>query len=554
AAIGDESMSAQFSHEKANILRMLGEYDDAIKEVEIAISYYLKNKDINSWAKSANAKAQLLNDKGFFSESTTIYMEVLNVCEEAGDQIGVADAYVNLTNTTFYLESFEESVKYGEKAISIYKAKNDKIGLARAYDETAMSLLNGGKYDKALNYVSKALSILESTNPPLLRIGGLNNSQGNVLKYMKRYDEALAAYQLSYDIAEKLGHEGGISATSGNIADVYMRMGRYKDALPFKQRAIDIMEKNSWLANYNENLDHLSTIYKELGNYEKALHYQEKLLAFRDSSFTKAKEAITQELTTKYETQEKTEQLAQNEREQLFLYALLAMLLIGAISLGWAYLLKRRSNRILSELNVQKEFLIKEVHHRVKNNLQIISSLLNFQSRTIDDKGVRTALLDSQSRVRSMSLIHQKLYRGEQLAAVEMKSYLGKLATYLVDAYSDEEMITVELAMDPFELDVNQAIPLGLIANELITNSLKHAFPNGANGTITIELEKQNDYLFFQVADNGIGKITAIMQEKEAGFGEDLIDMLTQQLGGELKQTSTHGIITSFKIPHIKAG
>ncbi len=551
-SLRDKSWGAQFSQEKGSLLKMLGKYDAATIETDKAIDYYEKSKDTKNWAKSSNQKAFIFNDKGNFSESTKMYMEVLNVCKAAGDEIGVADAYINLTNTSFYLERHDESVKYGEKAIAIYKANNNQEGLVRAYDETAMSLLDGGKYDKALNYVNQALSIINELNPAPIRIGGLNNSKGNVLKYMERYEEALAAYQISYDVVDKLNHQGGMSATCGNIADVYMRMGKYEEALPYKQRAIDIMEKYEWFANYNENLGHLSTIYKEIGDYKNALIYHEKLLAFRDSTFTKDKEAIAQELTTKYETQEKVEQIAQNEREQLFLYAILGMVLLGSILLAWAYYQQQKSNKILSELNQQKEFLIKEVHHRVKNNLQVISSLLNFQSRTIKDKGIKTALLDSQSRVHSMSLIHQKLYSGQHLAAVEMKSYLGNLTESLIDAYADEDVVTVDLDMEDFELDVDYAIPLGLIANELVTNSLKHAFPNGAKGAIKVQLQQQQDNLIFKVADNGIGKTTNLSPSKNDGFGEDLIEMLTLQLKGELEQSSDNGIQTQFRFPYKK--
>lgn len=133
--------------------------------------------------------------------------------------------------------------------------------------------------------------------------------------------------------------------------------------------------------------------------------------------------------------------------------------------------------------------------------------MLQFQSRSIHNTDVKAALLDSQSRVESMSLIHKKLYRGDHLAAIEMKGYLSNLAETLVDAYSDEEDVEIVIEMDAFELDVDYAIPLGLIANELMTNSLKYAFPDGRKGALKIQLSRQKDdrrIVFFFDEVNGL--------------------------------------------------
>ncbi|MEM6264112.1 MAG: sensor histidine kinase, partial [Bacteroidota bacterium] len=193
------------------------------------------------------------------------------------------------------------------------------------------------------------------------------------------------------------------------------------------------------------------------------------------------------------------------------------------------------------------ELLLKEIHHRVKNNLQTISSLLFLQSAHIQDEDVKQAVAAGQHRVESMALIHQKLYQKENLAAVEMKDYLHNLTNSLVDTFGYQpERIQVHIDMEELELDVDTAVPLGLIVNELITNSLKYAFPDGRKGKITVNLAQQADgKLELQVADDGIG---AANTERGTSFGSQLIQLLTQQLGGTIEQSAEDGYCTKIVV------
>jgi len=151
-----------------------------------------------------------------------------------------------------------------------------------------------------------------------------------------------------------------------------------------------------------------------------------------------------------------------------------------------------------------------------------------------------------------MSLIHQKLYRGKNLATVEMKNYLNSLADSLINAYSDEDIINVELDMDAMELDIDYAIPLGLIANELITNSLKYAFSDERKGAIRIQLEQEEMNLVLHISDDGVGADANKIPQSNDGFGSELIEMLTMQLKGEVVHSSKDGFQTQFRFPYKK--
>jgi len=178
--------------------------------------------------------------------------------------------------------------------------------------------------------------------------------------------------------------------------------------------------------------------------------------------------------------------------------------------------------------------------------LETVSSLLALQSATIKDPSVLDAMQESQNRVQSMGMIHQKLYQGENLASIEMKDYFVNLSEGILDSFGAENRVQVECAMQELELDVDTAVPIGLIVNELLTNSLKYAFPDDQKGKIKISLkEVDNDNLKLTIADDGIGKNTSSVQENK-GFGTQLIQLLTVQINGKLEEIINQGTMVSL--------
>ncbi len=158
----------------------------------------------------------------------------------------------------------------------------------------------------------------------------------------------------------------------------------------------------------------------------------------------------------------------------------------------------------------------------------------------------------TKHRIQSMSMIHQKLYQEKNLSSIEMKTYFEELANYVVNVFDAEKRIEVFFEMNTLELEVDTAIPIGLIVNELLTNSLKYAFPNNQKGIIKIGLKKEHAQLFLKVSDNGIGK-----SDKEeyigTGFGTKLIQLLTRQLEGKMKLDIENGTMVSFEFQYFKA-
>ena len=194
----------------------------------------------------------------------------------------------------------------------------------------------------------------------------------------------------------------------------------------------------------------------------------------------------------------------------------------------------------------EKEVLLKEVHHRVKNNLQVISSLLNLQSNNIQNQSDKVLFANTEQRVHAMAIVHEKLYQSPDLARIDFAEYLQDLTDDLITAYRPAPGVTVSIAADPVFLGVDQAIPCGLIVNELISNALKYAFPEARSGVIEVSLQAENDAITLTISDNGIGLPDHIDLQNPDTLGLNLINGLAGQLNGEVVTNREEG--TKFVI------
>ncbi len=211
---------------------------------------------------------------------------------------------------------------------------------------------------------------------------------------------------------------------------------------------------------------------------------------------------------------------------------------------------KRAQNQLRDSLR-EKEVLLREIHHRVKNNLQVISSLLNLQVASVPNELARKGLLESQSRIQSMALLHQLLYQSKDLARIELADYLKALVSYLAQTYSaNHRFIRTSVDVPAVQLDLDRAIPCGLIVNELVTNSFRHAFPEQRSGNILVEVsEIDGARLRLDVQDDGCGIPLNITLETTQSFGLQIARSLAQQLDGTLEIVRTQGTVLRVEFP-----
>ena len=213
---------------------------------------------------------------------------------------------------------------------------------------------------------------------------------------------------------------------------------------------------------------------------------------------------------------------------------------------------KKKSSIEIEDSLKEKEILLKETHHRVKNNLQVISSILNLQSSFIDDDKTLEILQESRNRIRSMAIIHENLYRTEDFSSINFSNYFDNLTRSLISSYRIEEEVVLKSDLQEIDLLLDQAIPCGLLVNELITNALKYAWKTGEVGTITMKLSEENSIVTLEISDNGVGLPVAFENMKSDTLGLQLVETLVEQLDGEIEVDVKNGTKYLIKFENLK--
>lgn len=211
-------------------------------------------------------------------------------------------------------------------------------------------------------------------------------------------------------------------------------------------------------------------------------------------------------------------------------------------------------NVILEASVKEKETLLQEIHHRVKNNLQIISSILSLQNSYVNDQGTKDILKESINRIRSMSVIHETLYKSNNFASINFSDYLMGLTSDIISTYKSNPNLKLEVVaeLSNLKLNIRQAIPCGLIVNEIITNAVKYAFSDRSSGEIYLKINTDNNIVYFEIGDNGIGLPPGFNVEEADSLGLQLVHSLVEQLEGTLEIENLTGTLFKITFPLVE--
>ncbi len=502
-------------------------------------------------ASTAFKMAWVYKKKGETDKAMSKDLYALKLMEETGNKAMICNALTRISDDLTRQERLEEAKDFALRAIEMAEKNNLSSELFYVYFNAGNVAMSANDYKSSLDYYNKAMKIVKEQDLGMGSLCDITNSHGNALKRMGRYKEAKYDYETALKLAKKANYQNAITATIANLGEINLLMGNYTQALGYQLETVRLQEQDKDLSNLTENYQHVSTIYEKLGNYKSALEYQKKAYHMRDSVASIKSDTTMSKMLTRYETNKKEETIEsqQNEISQQkklqgltigILFLMFVFIVFGIIS----YRLRVKRSRLLAAKNAENELLLKEIHHRVKNNLEVVSSLLALQSAQIDDPNTKEAMREGQNRVHSIGIVHQKLYQATNLGAIEMKDYFLNLSESILDSFGAENRVKIELAMEKLEIDIDTAVPLGLIVNELLTNTIKYAFPHGKQGNVVIKLEKRKTgILHLEVSDDGIGKSNII---KGTGFGSRLISLLTRQLRGHMKEEINNGTHTYF--------
>lgn len=466
--------------------------------------------------------------------TTALLLSTQKLAEAENNQQMLCKIQVATGKVALIAENNEGLNVATQKALQYCAACKDTLSLARAYLQIGVLKIKQEQYDSAIMLfkLSSAYYLLKKDT-----MGAANASAkiGNALEVQGLNREAQTYYLQFYEATKNAPNSRQFLTANIYLTANCLNLDQFDKAYEYNQQVKKLAQQLDAHYEYAASLRYDALLCKQLHQYEKAYdalyHYVEY---YQDTLMSQIQLEEAEGLKAKYEDEKKEAQIALQEaqlsQERFKFWAVLGVLVMALVAGVFLFQLTRK----LRKRNEEKEFLIKEIHHRVKNNLQILSSLLHLQSRQITDDTALSAVREGQNRVDAMGLIHQKLYMGDNVAKVEMKDYLEQFGQNMLDSFGiEDDRIKLEYELQPLYLDVDTAIPLGLILNELVTNALKYAFPDGKAGTIRIGLWKnEQNQLCLKVSDNGVGQAHAPKDAKSTTFGTKLVQMLSKKLKG----------------------
>lgn len=464
---------------------------------------------------------------------------------------------------------FKPARVYLDSAHNLYENLGDTGRMIAIYNQEAGIYLSLDKIDTAVQILERAEALIDSSEPSnYFLFGQLAYTMGNAKYEQEKFEQALNWIRISERFHRLQGLEDDYYQSRALEGHILAKADPEAAIVP-------LLDVQPYLIKYNRydylvsTTKDLAQIYTQNGEVAKALEQWEMYDEFKDSLNSDEKTKALEFARVRYQTEQKeselrTQKLALSQEKELsqvqgkFLWALgiglTAVFLLGLFTFR-AYLLKQRANRTLEEQKLQiskqndeKTVLLREIHHRVKNNLQVVSNLLELQNRGIDDPQLLEVTREGQSRVRSMALIHQYLYQDDSLS-IQFEDFITQLLRETERVFVKELSLKTRIEADPVELDIDTAIPLGLILNELLTNACKYAVGAGQT-SIFIWLKDKGDNTYeLGVRDEGPGLPEGFNLSRTRSMGLRLVRRLSQQLHGELSYRYTGGaeFVVSFK-------
>ena len=500
----------------------------------------------------------------------------VRVAEQVHDDgMQLCTIYHRLAITYYVLKNYKLAFVYYHKAEAVAERYKDVGAIQEIKFNLALLL-------KKLNDPKKALAELMGLvrqYPPSGADQQITAAYlfANIYMDLKQYPQA----KRYLDTLKKLGTmypKETDQNTDFNKAPIryYFETAQFKQTYPYlRSNDSMIMRQNLHNAHLDNEL-YWSRTDSAMGNFPSALAHYKIFKMVSDSNKSVELRKQLNELQLEFDVEHKDQHIAmltqrsELQENKIRIESIYRKIFIGSLIILFSflallynrYLTKTRNNTVLekkqAEINNQnellknlvneKEWLLKEIHHRVKNNLQIVISLLNTQSAFLENEDALSAIKNSQHRMHAMSLIHQRLYQTDNIGTIDVISYIRELVDYLKQSFGNDQQIDYNLELIPMKLDVAEAVPLGLILNEAICNSIKYAFQPGKRGVIKVSLKAIGpDRYLLEIADNGIGLPEGFDAMASNSLGMSLMQGLTDQLGGDLIIDGDKGLSISIE-------
>lgn len=545
----------------------------------------------------------LVFDENHQEDSVIVYAKrCLTISQKINYEIGIAKAFSRMGVVYMHKGNYPDALNCFFKALSIYEKLNDKTGVLIQYGNIGIVFDNQNDNAKALDYYFKALKISESINDkPHASIQYCNiaivYSKSNDLQKTKNY------FLKALEIDKELNDKEGIARNLINIGNVVFELNEYKESLDYFTEALSIskgvgdnyliagclvnmgntyyaLKQNKKAENlFIESLnvvDHVADVdlksqieltvsefYSNIKNDKAALIHYKKHILFRDSVYNEdnTKKSMKAEMTYSFEKKQTAIKFEHDKvvyklesenrlHKQMRLFFIISIALVLALLFfaKRAYDNKKRVALFMASESNRKEVLLQEVHHRINNNLQIISSLLTLQANSADDEKLTEYLKQSQNRIQSLSVLHELLYQNDSPLQIKMDEYLHKVLDFHREVLATlPAKVEIEISTTNAVFSTKMAVPLALIVNELVTNSIKYAFKDAETGIISISLNAtENNSWLLTVSDSGKGLPDDTNFRKDS-LGLRLVTIMTKQIKGTLTKYNRDGAIFEIR-------
>lgn len=516
-------------------------------------------------------------NQGEYENALVHYLQALKLNEEIGNKNGVSDNLCNIGTVYRTQKKYEKALEYQFKALKMDEDSENKYAIASDHTNIGNIYFDAENYQKAMIYYPKALKVFEELSDKQNTATVLNNI-GAIYFNGRNFQTAIEKFNRALKIYETEGDKLGVAIDLNNIGEVYAGQKKYEKAKKYYNKslalAIEIGAKDVQKYNYNS----LAEVSAKMNNFNDAYEFHKLYFDITNTLLNSETNSHINEMAIKYETEKKekenvllkeenTKQSSlnqhQNERANYLITGLIAVSLIG-----FAYFNRSRRKqkekenleKIVSERtselkfkNKQKELMLQEIHHRVKNNLQLISSLLRLQTNFKGNKDVDEILNNCNDRIKCMAILHDKLCQANDYSEINSQEYFTELTSYVSENYDNvTSIIKIDLNVIPLTLNINKLIPCGLIINELISNAYKYAFnENSVNNFIKISFSKndiENSY-HLAIEDNGIGLPDDFDFDNQAGLGLTIVQSLVEQLDGKINFECKSGTVINIFFP-----
>lgn len=544
--------------------------EGCMKMYEQGIQYAQKAKSKYYESAILNLIGGMYQDKGDYDQSIQFFLEANKAAEESksSEMIAfaansIAEAYSDAGRPISFTRPFYE------KALREVLPRNNWQYAGMIHSNMAKEYMMAGYADSALKETEASIRYLNKVNRKGYVYATCATDIGEMLTRLKAYKEAEQYLLEAYHILDSLKTKDNRLIVLSALSNLYVESGQYAKATERVRLLLSLAEAYKSKIFLRNAYKVLSEIAEKKGQSDSALRYYKMYKDWNDTIFNENKERTIANAESRMK---ETLQAKENEQlkstntrlrnNNLIAGAVACILLLSAMIIVLANRKIKQKNIVLEsqkqmieKQSAEKDILLREIHHRVKNNLQVVSSLLNLQVASISDQKAIDALMASQKRVKAISLIHQNLYAFEDLSTISFTSYVQELYNDLRQLYNKGKIELICTASTPqLAFDIERSVPLGLILNEVITNALKHAFDGREEGIINISCSSDTDGLLtIIVADNGIGLPISFENHQSASLGFRIIRELTRQLKGTVSCDVYQGTRFTFRIPQTRS-